>query len=202
MGTHHGRPAQERPQRLSGPTPWYHTAPGASLTKTLIHWPAGLQRPEVGPASGRARSRCSHNWDSLFLSLPLCLQALLSCLSASPLVQAFPWNDTDGYWYFSASISLATFLGVLENPRPSSDHIPIAVARSSTRSRLIQPEAACWADRWSTDVPQLAARMEPVGPRGEAPEPGTNWFSAAGQPGCGQAVAGHLQSLCPACSPA
>ena len=88
VGTHHGRPAWGR--RLSGPTPWYHTAPGASLTKTLIHWPARLQRPEVGPASGRARSRCSNNWDSLFLSLSLCLQALLACLSASPLDRLSP----------------------------------------------------------------------------------------------------------------
>lgn len=66
------------------------------------------------------------------------------------------------------------------------------MARSSTRSRPTQPEAACWADRWSTDVPrwgcfqtlpQLAARMEPAGPRAEAPEPGINWFSAAGRAG-------------------
>ena len=159
----------------------------------------------MGPASGRARSRCSNNWDSLFLFL--CLQALLSCLSASPLDKAFPWNDTDGHWYFSASVSLATLLGLLENPRPSSDHIPIAVARSSACSRLTQSEAACWADRWSTDIPRrgcpqtlphLAARTEPAGPRGEPPsqalagspqlggaglQPGSSWLSPVSVPG-------------------
>lgn len=129
----------------------------------------------------------------LSLPFPLSLSPGSPCLLVSfTLRQAFPRKDTDGYWYFSASISLATFLGVLKNPRPSSDHIPIAVARSSARSRLTQPEAACWADCWSTDVPrwgcsqtlpQLAARMEPAGPRGEAPEPGINWFSAAGWAG-------------------
>lgn len=60
------------------------------------------------------------------------------------LGKASSWRSKDGHWYFLAFISLATFLGVLENPGPThwpdSDHIPITVARSSACSRLVKPE--------------------------------------------------------------
>lgn len=58
--------------------------------------------------------------------------------------QGSPRGDQDGHWYFSVYISLATFLGVLEKPRPShwpdSGHTPITVVRSLVCSRLAKPE--------------------------------------------------------------